>query len=114
VRKMVEKKKTDTHESDVIEFKPTFTRPYDVQYVRIDELLNIPVFIKDFVIERFNDREVMHVLLETIDGKEVATRTSSKVLIKQLKPFEASFKAGKKLKAKIVRRKRYYTLAPPG
>jgi len=111
---MVEKKKIDTHESDVIEYKPTFTRPFDAQYVRIDEILNLTVFIKDFTIEKFGDREVMHILLETLDGKEMATRTSSKVLIKQLKPFESAFKAGKKLKAKIVRRKRYYTLAPPG
>ena len=110
---MVEKKKIDTHESDVIEYKPTFTRPFDAQYVRIDEILNLTILVKDIAVERFNDREVLHIFFETPDGKEMATRTSSKVLIKQLKPFETNFKAGKKLKAKIVRRKRYYTLAPP-
>jgi hypothetical protein len=110
---MSKEKKTLTHEDDVIEFRPQISRPYTTQYVRIDEILNIPILIKDFVVEKFNDREIMHVLFETVDGKEMATRTSSKVLIKQLKPFEQAFKAGKKLKAKIIRRKRYYTLSPP-
>ena len=111
---MSKEKKVITSEDNVIEYKPQVSRPFDVQYVRIDEILNLTVFIKDIVTERFNDREVLHILIELSDGREVATRTSSRVLIKQLKPFEASFKAGKKLKAKIIRRKRYYTLAPPG
>jgi hypothetical protein len=110
---MSKEKKTLTHEDDVIEYKPTFSRPFNAEYVRIDELLNIPVLIKDFTVEKFNDREIAHILIETLDGREIATRTSSKVLIKQLRPFENAFKAGKKLKAKIIKRKRYYTLAPP-
>jgi hypothetical protein len=110
---MSREKKIATSEDNVIEYKPQISRPYAVQYVRIDEILNISILIKDFVVERFNDREIMHVLFETIDGKEMATRTSSKVLIKQLRPFESALKAGKKLKVKIVKRKRYYTLAPP-
>ena len=111
---MSKERKVTTSEDSVIEYKPTFVRPYSVQYVRIDEMLNLTVYIKDFTIEKFGDREVMHILLETLDGKEMATRTSSRVLIKQLQPFKSAFEAGKKLKAKIVRRKRYYTLAPPG
>jgi hypothetical protein len=113
VVKVSKERKTPTYEDNVIEYKPVYTRPFNVQYVRIDEILNIPVFIKDFTIEKFNDREVIHILLETLDSKEIATRTSSRVLIKQLMPFESAFKAGKKLKAKIIKRKRYYTLAPP-
>ena len=112
---MSEKRKINVNvsEDSVIEYRPQISRPYNVQYIKIDEILNITILIKDFTIERFNDREIMHILFETLDGKEMATRTSSKVLIKQLQPFENAFKAGKKLKAKIVRRKRYYTLAPP-
>jgi len=98
---------------DVIEYSATYSRPYDVEYKRIDEILNIPVLIKDVTVEKYNDREIIHVLCETLDGKEFATRTSSSVLLKQLKQFEQLLKSGKKLKAKIVRRKRYYTLAPP-
>ncbi|MEM3414880.1 MAG: hypothetical protein QXP36_03790 [Conexivisphaerales archaeon] len=98
---------------DVIEYQPSFNRPYDVEYKRIDEVLNLPILIKDIVVEKYNDREIIHVLYETLDGKEFATRTSSSVLLKQLKQFEQLLKSGKKLKAKIVRRKRYYTLAPP-
>jgi hypothetical protein len=112
---MGEKRKTSANvgEDSVIEFKPQISRPYNVQYVRIDEILNIPVLIKNFVVEKFNDREVMHILIETPEGREVATRTSSRVLIKQLMPFKSALESGKRLKAKIIKRKRYYTLAPP-
>jgi hypothetical protein len=110
---MSREKKVTASEDNVIEYRPTYSRPFNAEYVRVDEVLNIPVLIKDFVIEKFNDREVVHILIETLDGKEMATRTSSRVLIKQLKPFESALKAGKKLKARIVKRKRYYTLAPP-
>jgi len=103
----------ELNSEDVVEYQPTYTRPYDVEYKRIDEVLNIPVLIKDVTVEKYNDREIIHVLCETLDGKEFATRTSSSVLLKQLKQFETLLKSGKKLKAKIVRRKRYYTLAPP-
>jgi hypothetical protein len=99
--------------SDIIEYSVSYQRPYDTEYKRIDEILNIPLLIKDITAERYNDREVIHILAETLDGKEFATRTSSSVLIRQLKQFEQLLKSGKKLKAKIVKRKRYYTLAPP-
>jgi hypothetical protein len=98
---------------DIIEYSPTYQRPFDTEYRRIDEILNIPLLIKDMTFEKYEDRQIAHILAETLDGKEFATRTSSSVLIKQLKQFEQIFKSGKKLKAKIIRRKRYYTLAPP-
>ena len=98
---------------DIIEYSPTYQRPFDTEYRRIDEILNIPLIIKDVVFERYNDREIVHILAETLDGKEFATRTSSSVLLKQLRQFESLLKNGKKLKAKISKRKRYYTLAPP-
>jgi hypothetical protein len=110
---MSKERKVVTSEDSVIEYRPQISRPYAVQYVRIDEILNLPIYIKNFVIEKFNDREIAHILIETLDGREIATRTSSRVLIKQLQPFKNAFEAGKKLKAKIVKRKRYYTLAPP-
>jgi hypothetical protein len=100
-------------DTDIIEYQPTYNRPYDVEYRRVDEILNLPLIIKDITVEHYNDREVINILVETLDGKEFATRTSSSVLIKQLKQFESLLKSGKKLKAKIVKRKRYYTLAPP-
>jgi hypothetical protein len=99
--------------SDIIEYSVTYQRPYDVDYKRVDEILNIPLLIKDVTIEHYNSREVIHILCETLDGKEFATRTSSAVLIKQLKQFEQLLKSGKRLKARIAKRKRYYTLAPP-
>jgi len=103
----------ELNSEDVIEYQPTYTRPYDVEYKRIDEILNIPVLIKDVAVEKYNDREIIHILMEDLQGHQFATRTSSSVLIKQLKQFETLLKSGKKLKAKIVRRKRYYSLAPP-
>jgi hypothetical protein len=99
--------------SDIIEYSVAFQKPFESEYRRVDEVLNIPILIKDIVFERYNDREMVHILCETLDGKEFATRTSSAVLIKQLRQFEQLLKSGKKLKAKIVKRKRYYTLAPP-
>jgi len=98
---------------DIIEYSPAYQRPFDTEYRRIDEILNIPLIIKNVVFERYNDREIVHILAETLDGKEFATRTSSSVLLKQLRQFESLLKNGKKLKAKIAKRKRYYTLAPP-
>ena len=100
-------------DTDIIEYQPTYQRPFETEYKRVDEVLNIPLLIKDVVFEQYNDREIAHILCETLDGKEFATRTSSSVLIKQLKQFEQLLKSGKKLKAKIAKRKRYYTLAPP-
>jgi len=103
----------ELHNEDVIEYSPVYQRPFDTEYKRVDEVLNIPLLIKDVVFEQYNDREIAHILCETLDGKEFATRTSSSVLIKQLRQFEQLLKSGKKLKAKIAKRKRYYTLAPP-
>jgi hypothetical protein len=99
--------------SDIIEFKPQYVRAYNVEYVQVTDILNTPVIIKDFIIDMFNDREVAEILAEDLNNNEFAFRTSSKVIIKQLKQYEREIKMGKKLKCKIVKRKRYYTLAPP-
>jgi hypothetical protein len=107
------KEVVEIKDTDIIEYSATYSRPYDVEYRRLEEIINMPVLIKDITIETFDNREVMHILMEDLQGHEFATRTSSSVLLKQLKQFEQLLKAGKKLKAKIVRRKRYYTLAPP-
>jgi hypothetical protein len=99
--------------SDIVEFKPKVTRAYDTEYVPITDILNTMILIKDFTITSFDNREVVDILAETLDGNEFATRTSSKIVLRQLKEYEKELKSGKKLKCKIVKRKRYYTLAPP-
>ncbi len=99
--------------SDIIEFKPKYTRAYNVEYVQVTDILNMPIIIKDFVITMFNDREIAEVLVEDLNNNEFAFKTSSKVVLRQLKEYEKELKSGKRLKCKIVKRKRYYTLAPP-
>ncbi len=99
--------------SEIIDFKPRYNRAFNVEYVPVVDILNVPILIKDFVVTQFNDREIVEILVQLSDGSEVATRTSSRVIIKQLREYEKALKEGKKLRCKIVRRKRYYTLAPP-
>ena len=99
--------------SDIIEFRSEFSKPFDTQYKSIDEILNKPILIKDIAIIEFQGRQIIHILAEDLEGNEFAFRTSSKVIIKQLTQFEKHLKEGKKLKCKITKRKRYYTLAPP-
>jgi hypothetical protein len=40
-------------------------------------------------------------------------RTSSKVLIDQLKGMDGSFKSGKQVRVKLVRMQNFYTFVPP-
>ncbi len=99
--------------SDIIEFKLKFNNTYDVEYVPITDIINVPILIIDFQISQFEDREIAEVLVEDLNGNKFAFKTSSKVIIKQIRGYEREIKTGKKLKCKIIKRKRYYTLAPP-
>lgn len=72
--------------------------------------VNLKVHKVDFLLGRFG--EVAIIQAETPEGKQLRLRTSSEVILKQLR---ALLNQGLEFPwlLQIKRRKRYYTLAPP-
>jgi len=92
----------------VVAFSDVYKGSLD-SHGRLTDYLNEEMIIKDVEFTELGNYG--DVAIATVEVKNVERRlhTFSQVLIKQLKAIEDVLKEGKVVKARLVKRKRYYT-----
>jgi len=104
------------NEKKIIDFSETRTRdPFNTGTVmRIDEVLNTPILILDFKMDRgqLRGKEVVftYILAELEDGKKVTIRTTSNVVARQLEQIERLLREGYVVRATPKKTKNYIQL----
>ncbi|MEM1925371.1 MAG: hypothetical protein QXH44_09920 [Pyrobaculum sp.] len=82
---------------------------------RLDSYINKEIVIKDYKVDEgmIQGKKVNFVYILAIDpekGEEVTLRTTSEVILKQLRQLEPYLKEGYLVKAKVIKKKRYLSL----
>jgi hypothetical protein len=100
----------------IIEFSELRTRdPFGTgTVIRIDEVLNTPIIIEDFKIDKgqLRGKEVsfVYILATLEDGRKVTIRTTSSVVARQLEQIERHLKEGYVVRATPKKTKNYIQL----
>jgi len=103
-------------ERKIINFSETRTRdPFNTgTVIRIDEVLNTPVLILDFKMDKgqLRGKEVVftYILAELEDGRKVTIRTTSNVVARQLEQIEPLLKEGYVVRATPKKTRNYVQL----
>ena len=100
-------------EERIIEFRQLRKQkrnPFGTEEVlKVDQVVNKEIVIEDFEVDKGTNFDVTYILAY-VDGRKVTVSTTSRVIEKQLMQVKDVLKQGAKIKAKVVRRKRYYAL----
>jgi hypothetical protein len=103
-------------ERKIINFSELRTRdPFNTgTVIRIDEVLNQPIIIEDFKIDKgqLRGKEVLftYILATLEDGKKVTIRTTSSVIARQLEQIEKHLREGYLVRATPKKVKNYIAL----
>jgi hypothetical protein len=94
-------------EPEVIDYKPI------TSYKNLTELLNKVFIIKSIKQEqrKFSDREAILSIIELDNGEQYYSFSS--VVAKQLQELKQFTDAGRRVRVKLVKRKRYLTFTSP-
>lgn len=90
--------------------------PFNTEKVeRLDVYINREIIIRDYKIDEgtIQERKVNFIYILAIDpstNEEVTLRTTSEVILKQLRQIEPYLKDGYLIKARIIKKKRYLSL----
>lgn len=90
--------------------------PFNTERVeRLDSYINKEIIIRDYKVDEgvIQGKKVNFTYILTIDpetGTEVTLRTTSEVILKQLKQIESYLREGYLVKAKVIKKKRYLAL----
>jgi len=76
---------------------------------QLADYLNEEMIIKDVEFTELGNYGDVAIVTVEVKNVERRLHTFSKVLIRQLKAIESTLKEGKVVKARLVKRKRYYT-----
>lgn len=90
--------------------------PFNTEKVeRLDSFINKEIIIKDYRVDEgvIQNKKVNFTYILAVDpetNEEVTLRTTSEVILKQLRQLEPYLKEGYLVKAKVIKKKRYLSL----
>jgi hypothetical protein len=99
--------KPEVIEPEVIDYKPI------TSFKNLNELINKVFIIKSIRQEprRFSDREAILSIIELDNGEQYYSFSS--IVAKQLQELKQYIDAGKRVRVKLIKRKRYLTFTSP-
>ncbi|MEM4452447.1 MAG: hypothetical protein QW182_04495 [Thermosphaera sp.] len=90
--------------------------PFNTEKVeRLDSFINKEIIIRDYKVDEGNiqGKKVSFTYILAVDpstNEEVTLRTTSEVVLKQLRQIEPYLKDGYLIKARVIKKKRYLSL----